>query len=447
MSDNDHPFDADPPISRRTLLKLGGAAFLSGPMLGSAPVPPAPMAGAEGPLKIKKYRPLGRTGFQVSDIVIGGGGVGPNFLEMLRRGVERGMNFLDTAHIYGNGESERIIGKLLREVDRKRLFVTTKVRVRNKYTESALADQVHTSLERLGVDHVDALFMHGVAEAKVLGHPGFHDLVKRLKAEGRVRFVGVSSHGPPSEVDDSLKKVVCAAAEDGRFDLVMFPFNFMLAEESEAILASCKKKNVGAIAMKTMPLVLFRDEAKAGEGPPFVFESPDRVKGLGLSVEEATERVGEFMAKTKSRNLDQLMISSLKWVLQRNAVHTACVTLDDADVVDAVVPLSGTTLSRADHTFLERYEAASARSYCRHGCSACLAACPSRLPVGTIMRYAYYFKRHGREAFAAERYGRLEGRDAALCSGCDAPCARACPYRLDVRSHLLRAHALLRSAA
>jgi predicted aldo/keto reductase-like oxidoreductase len=143
------------------------------------------------------------------------------------------------------------------------------------------------------------------------------------------------------------------------------------------------------------------------------------------------------------KSQDQLRLTSIQWVLQNPDMHTVCVAFSDFELVDKVIPLSGTKMSEADHQFLEEYRLVYSNQYCRHGCTICNEHCPLQLPVSTIMRYAYYYKCQGREKDAMQKYASLENLNATHCISCDAPCLRACPYGVQVQANLMQAHSLL----
>jgi predicted aldo/keto reductase-like oxidoreductase len=419
------------------------------PQAEQAPGTEAPKAA-----KIARYRTLGRTGFQVSDLSMGTAAKEPN---VLRYAYDRGVNYFDTAESYGEGDEERRLGEALQHMDRSKVFVTTKLQVKQEATEEELLDRFSKCQERLRLETVDALLMHSVTDVALLDHAGFHAAVERLKTDGRLKHAGVSSHGPRDSGGDSMEKVLVTAAEDGRFDLMLLVHNFMNHDESDVVLAACRAANVGTTAMKTRPGVL-EVEAYDREHPTKDYaDYIERMKKRGVSLDKAEERIRSWIAEQQEAkkktepfmrehgidNEQELHRLSVQWVLQDDAMHTACLSLADFDAVDRFLPLSGTSLSPAAAAVLDTYRLAFDAHSCRHSCTECLAACPHELPVNTIMRYAYYFANHGREKHAMSKYAKLGGANAGLCASCDAPCTAACPHHVAVQAQMLTAHSLL----
>jgi ferredoxin len=127
-------------------------------------------------------------------------------------------------------------------------------------------------------------------------------------------------------------------------------------------------------------------------------------------------------------------------------VDTICPSMPDFDLIEKTLPVSGATLTARQMGVLQRCQGMLERQYCRHGCRACVSACPENLSVSTIMRYSYYYALQRREKYAMQRYAALGTKNAELCLSCDAPCADACPYGVDVQANLVGAHTLLTMA-
>jgi len=439
-------------FSRREFFKVG-SAILAGSAISLSNVH-AQEESEEKP-KIKEYRLLGRTGFKASDISLGSGGVKePN---IIRYAYDNGINYFDTAETYGNGDSERSIGKAMQFMDRKKIFVTTKLVIKEEDTKETILDRFGKCQERLKTEYVDALYMHSVKNAELFDNPHFHSAVAQLKSEGRLKHAGISNHGPRNKEHDSMEKVLCAAAEDGRFDLMLLVYSFLNKENGENILKACKKNNVGTTAMKTAPGVIkaeiFDPENPNKEAEDYI----QRVAKRGVSREDAIKRLirwsdrqieneeksKPFVEKYGIKTEDQLVKSSLQWVLNNEDMHSICVSMNDFDMIDKIIPLSGTKLSHSNAEFLKEYGKVFNDQYCRHACTDCNSTCPHGIPVSTIMRYATYYQKQGREKLAMQKYARLSGQDASICETCDAVCANACPHSVNIQANLVNAHSML----
>ncbi len=444
-------------LSRRKFIGIGGAAIAAGAIpFGSMAGKVLPTDGKKKAPKIAQFRTLGRTGFQASDISMGGTRVKDS--SVYSYALDCGVNYIDTAESYSGGQSEKLLGEALKSVDRKKIFITSKVHLDEKDSEATVLDRFAKCQERLGTDYIDAFYLHGVSDLDVIGHAGFHSAMDKLKADGRLRFVGLSSHGSHwGRGNASMEDVLCAAAEDGRFDLMLLIYNFMNQEAGEKVLAACKAKNIGTTAMKTSPGVLKVEPFDPDNPTPDQTRMIERMKQRGMDekaiierIQSSLERAGESMVKTqpfaekyKIETEEQLRLVSIQWVLQNPDMHTVCVSFSDFALVDSVVPLSGTKLSSVGSRFIEDFRHTFNDQYCRHGCDSCASACSARTPVSTIMRYAYYFECQQREKYAIGKYRDLGGNDASGCLACSGPCLKSCPHGVDVRGQLVRAHSLL----
>lgn len=446
-------------ISRRKFLAIGGAAVAGSAISMTSEIAFAdeikPEAEETPEPTIQKHRMLGRTGFMVSDIGMGAGGLSE--ANVMRAAYDRGVNYIDTAESYGNGDSERKIGEAMQFMDRSRIFITTKLEIKEEDTEQTVLDRFGACLERMKTEYADALYTHSITDVTMINNKPFHAAVQKLKSDGKLRHAGISSHGPRGGEGDSMDKVLCAAAEDGRFDVMLFTYNFMNIEEGEKVLAACKAKNIGTTAMKVVPGRMDVEEYNADAPQEFYVDYINRVAETGVSKEEAIERINGWVAGQKEalaeiqpfidkhgiKTNDELVRKCNQWVLSNPDMHTICVSMRDFEGVDLAIPLSGTKLSRAGEVFLNDYERVFGRQYCRHGCTVCVDTCPQKLPVSTIMRYSYYFKSQGREKFAMSKYAKLGERNASLCYTCGTNCAGVCPYGVNISYQMARAHNLL----
>ncbi|MCK5653448.1 MAG: aldo/keto reductase [Gemmatimonadetes bacterium] len=453
-------------ISRRSFVKTGGAALAGGAALGGAAIPAEAAAHAGGTprlfptqprqqARIQAHRTLGRTGFRVSDV--GMGSVPLRETAVVRYAYDHGINYFDTAEGYGRGAAERAIGEALQHMERDQVFIATKAGCREGDDAEAVIRKVRGCLERLGTDYVDAFSMHGAGSFEALNHLGYHAAMEQLKAEGRVRFTGVSFHGPSRADQPSMADVLCAAAEDGRFDMMLLVYNFLNHEEGDRILAACKANDVGATAMKTAPGSIRYEPVDPDNLTEQQEQYIERFTQRGQTREAAMqrlraqaerqrdiyERTRPFVERYGVQTEEQLRLGSIHWVLQNPDMHTACIAFTDFDLVDKVVPLSGTELTNAEQEMLQQCALALNSQYCRHGCVECIDKCPSQVPVSTVMRYAYYYEGQGQERYAMSLYAGLDGPDASACQDCAGHCDGACRYGIDIQPNMLQVHNLL----
>ena len=442
-------------ISRREFIGISGAA------IAGASIAPASFAAGDSKnkeIKIKKTRVLGRTGFAASDIGMGCASLKEG--NLVRYAYDKGLNYFDTAENYGRGASESAIGKAMPYMDRKKIFITTKLDLKMDDTDQALIDRFSKCLDRMKTGYIDALLIAGAMSVNQVKSEAFHSAVKKLKADGRLKHAGVACHGPRGMAGDSMEKVIVTAAEDGRFDIMLFVYNFLQKKEGENILAACKKYNIGTTAMKVAP-------GKLKDVPDFNPESPTKeqeerikmmkqfgmddtaafaqVKSMVEGDKAAREQSKPFITKYGLKTEEQLWEASVKWVRQNDDMQTVCITMADFDKADKSIALSGKKLTSAQVSLLKDYGNKLGWSYCRHACNECANSCKSAVPVSTIMRYSYYYEQ-GYEKLAMEKYAGLKDRNennAVPCAGCDAPCEGSCPYGVMVKNSLLNAHSML----
>jgi aryl-alcohol dehydrogenase-like predicted oxidoreductase len=191
-------------------------------------------------------RELGRTGFIATQIGIGDLADRSVPLDecvaTLRRALDFGLNLVDTAPSYEDGYSEQVVGQALAG-RRQGVFLIDKI----DHFDRPVAPQATSSLERLGLDAVDAFVMHGVREPEQwleLAKPGgrLAELEAVVKA-GQARFRGISAHHP---------EVLRLAIESGRCDVVMFPIGAFVHERYvDEILPLARMRGVGSVCFKT----------------------------------------------------------------------------------------------------------------------------------------------------------------------------------------------------
>jgi predicted aldo/keto reductase-like oxidoreductase len=269
-----------------------------------------------------------------------------------------------------------------------------------------------------------------VPDVEALQSHGFHEAMAELKREGRVRFVGLSSHGAsradtPKEARD---EVLFRAIDDGRFDVFLIIYNFMARDLAEKVIEACAEKKIGVTLMKTNPVSHYQYARDSGENLD------------GRSVDEFKDATDRFYEKHNLRTPEEVRDAAIRFVLTNKNAHSVCVTFSNFDEVDAYLELSGSRLSESDIAMLADYERGYGSLYCRHGCGVCEPHCPHHVPVNTIMRFNHYFEAQGRQKHAMVEYANLDTAKADLCLNCEGQCEKACPFSVPVRGLLAQAH-------
>ena len=193
-------------------------------------------------------RVLGRTKQRVTVLGLGTAPIGEGPVEaqaaakIFGEVLDRGVNYVDTAYIYGN--AEEALGLILPK-RRDKLFLVTKV-----WTDNAkrAEEMLTTSLKRLKTDHVDLVHIHHVGGKKidrVLSDDGVLAYLLKQKEKGVLRFIGLSGHCRPPRFVEVI--------QTGHVDVVMPVMNYADVNTynfENSVLPECRKRNVGVVAMK-----------------------------------------------------------------------------------------------------------------------------------------------------------------------------------------------------
>jgi aryl-alcohol dehydrogenase-like predicted oxidoreductase len=294
-----------------------------------------------------KYRTLGRTGLQVSELGYGAWGIGKTAwlgaddsesLRALHRAIEQGVNFLDTALLYGDGHSEQLVGRAVREA-KGTVHVASKIPPKNMRLpaprgispdEAFPADWVvectERSLANLGLQTIDVQQFH-VWQDEWLGQGSWMDGIDRLRAQGKIRYFGVSinDHQPSSAV---------GLVNSGAVDSVQVIYNVFDQSPEDELFPAAQAANVGVIVR--VPL----DEgALTGRVTPST-EFPDgdwrnRYFG-GDRKEQVWDRV-HAVIKDLGAPLERLPEIALRYCLSHPAVSTIIPGMRSVRNVDANV--------------------------------------------------------------------------------------------------------------
>src|SRR3954462_515329 len=198
-----------------------------------------------------QYRQLGRTDMQVATVSFGAWAIGGTWgavqddesIAALHRAIDLGVNFIDTADVYGDGHSERLIARLRRERSEP-IVVATKAgrrlpaQVASGYDRANLTAFVERSLRNLEVDAIDLLQLH-CPPSEVYDMPEVFGILDDLVTAGKLRFYGVSVE----RVDEALRAIRHPAVQS-----VQIIFNMFRLKPSEQFFKAAGERKVGILA-------------------------------------------------------------------------------------------------------------------------------------------------------------------------------------------------------
>ena len=278
-----------------------------------------------------KYRQLGKTGFSISEVSLGtwqvGGKWGSGFdhnlaREILHKGLDEGINFIDTADVYEAGESEIAVGRILKETT-DRIYVATKCgrqinpHVNEGYTPEVLRGYVEASLKRLSVDCIDLIQLH-CPPTEVYYRPEIFGEFERLREEGKILNMGVSVE----KIEEAIK-----AIEFDNVTSVQIIYNIFRQRPHERFFQLAAEKNVGIIVRVPLASGLltgkFSRDSKFEKGDHRFFnragEAFDKGETFsGVPYETGLQAVEEL--KSVVSGDVRLLDLALKWILMKEEV-------------------------------------------------------------------------------------------------------------------------------
>lgn len=282
-----------------------------------------------------KFNNLGNTGVLVSELCFGAmtfGGKGyweaigkqvqEEATELIKVSLDNGINFIDTANAYSEGLSEEMLGKAIKSlgINRQHIVIATKVRLRmgpgvNQVGLSRLhiMDSVNDSLKRLGIDHIDLLYIHGVDPITPLEETmrGLEDVVRM----GKVRYIGISNHAAWRVV-----KANSYADKMGWSKFVASQNYYSIAgrDIEREIIPMALSENIAV--MPWSPLAggflsgkFTRNSEKAGDSRRDTFDFPPIDKEKAYDIIDVMQKIGESHNATVAR-------IALAWMLQKPGI-------------------------------------------------------------------------------------------------------------------------------
>jgi aryl-alcohol dehydrogenase-like predicted oxidoreductase len=277
------------------------------------------------------YRELGKTGFKISEISLGTWQVGgkwgdpfnkENAEKIIRNAVDLGINFIDTADVYSDGESEKAVGKFVRSIS-QRVYVATKCgrklnpHVNASYQPNVLRKCVEDSLRNTGLEALDLIQLH-CPPTEVYYRPEIFELFDRLKTEGKILNLGVSVE----KVEEALK-----AIDYPNVTTIQIIFNIFRQRPAELFFREAKTRNVGIIVRVPLASGLlsgtYNKSTKFSQGDHRTFnrngEAFDKGETFsGIDYETGLNAVDEI--KKLFPQYENLAPLALQWILQFSEV-------------------------------------------------------------------------------------------------------------------------------
>ena len=304
------------------------------------------------------YRKLGKTGFEVAEIALGtwqvGGKWGSKFdhalaESILREAIDSGVNFIDTADVYSDGESERAVGEAIRRSGRQVRIATKCGRqiqphVSKGYTPAALRGYVEDSLKRIGTECIDLIQLH-CPPTEVYYRPEIFGEFEKMKQEGKILNLGVSVE----KVEEAMK-----AIEFDNVTTVQIIYNIFRQRPHERFFAMAREKNVGLIIRVPLASGLlsgkFASDTRFAPGDHRFFNRNGMMFDKGETFSGVPYETG-LRAVTRLRELFPegvpLAHVALRWILMREEVSCIIPGASSPDQVranleaTAMPPLTG----------------------------------------------------------------------------------------------------------
>lgn len=303
-----------------------------------------------------KYRKLGKTGFEISEVSFGAWAIGGTWgpvddkvsMAALEAAIEGGVNFFDTADVYGDGRSERLLGQL-KKSHKDRIYIGTKAgrkinpHVAEGYTIEAIRGYVEDSLKKLDVDCLDLLQLH-CPPSGVYDNAEFFGQLDRLVDAGKVANLGVSVE----TMDEALR-----AINYDNVVTVQLIFNMFRHKPIEKLFDQAKAKNIGLIARvplasgmltgKMTPTTTFdKDDHRFFNRNGEAFDKGETFSGvpyaIGLEAVEALK-----VLKPAGITMAQF---ALAWILNHEAISCVIPGGKTPEQVGQNVAASNVTLSQ-----------------------------------------------------------------------------------------------------
>jgi uncharacterized protein len=351
-------------------------------------------------------RTLGRTGIKIP--IVSMGVMNASLPDLLKRSFELGVRHFDTAAGYQRGRNEEMVGNVIKQLQiRDQVTVATKIRLKPpestqtpEKVKEAFMSTAEESLKRLQMDHVDILYLHAVNAVDDIHNAGIRDAMKTLQKQGKVRFIGFSTH-------QNMAELIADATKEDFWDVILTTYNFSLSEDEKLsrALRAASAKGIGLVAMKTQA-------------------------AQGWYMKDLAEDVQKQMADTS------IHPAMLKWAVRYPYITTAIPGYTTFQQMEENFSVArNLEFTPEEKKFLTLKNIKLAMGHCRQ-CTECVVQCPKNADVPTLMRVHMYATSYRNFEHARLTLEEIEdGRSLANCGACPT-CHVQCRNGVDVAARV-----------
>lgn len=337
--------------------------------------------------------------------------------EMLQKGIAQGVNYIDTAYPYHNGESEPFVGKVLKKYDRNSFFLATKLPVWLVHSVEDVERIFAEQLERLQTDHIDFYLMHAMGGQRFdeMAEMGCVKRLEELQAEGKIKYLGFSFHDNYEAFEHILNY--------RDWDFCQIQLNYMDTEEQAGI------RGYELAAAKEVPVIVM-EPVKGGSLASFSEDIMEKFH----SVDESASAASFALRYVGSLPGVKVILSGMSTMEQvEDNLNTFC----------NFKPLSG----KEQELIKEVVELLHSRV--QNGCTGCryCMPCPAKVDIPGNFRawntyHMYQNYNMVRNLWENELGGEHQAKNCIKCGKCE----QACPQKLSIRQDLVRVQQDLENA-
>jgi predicted aldo/keto reductase-like oxidoreductase len=337
-------------------------------------------------IRVEKIR-LGKTGMMVTRLGFGGIPIQrlneADAVAVVKKCLDLGLNYIDTANGYST--SEERIGKAVKG-RRHDVIIATKT---FPGTPEMIEANLELSLKRLDTDYIDLYQFHGVNDKATLDkilepENGLYKVFEKAKKAGKIRHIGITSH----QIDAAKEQVKC-----GRFETIMFPFNFITNEPATELLPLCREHDMGFIVMKPLAGGMLDNATIAFK---YLLQFPDIVSIPGIEKIHEIEEIYQIYSGTPE-------------------------------------------MTAAEKKQMQRMRKELGNRFCRR-CDYC-QPCSQEIPISMIMTFPTFIKRLPPDWYLKSPFIPSAMEKAATCIECG-ECEQRCPFNLPIREMIKESYNL-----